>query len=169
MLSTIGKVSQIIFDLGTLCIAAYTLIFNRNAIFKNTLQEKQIEELCHLREIIFDVWFLVYYVKGWADNIKLMNRSLLEFEKEQPDDWAQYQKFKKDCMELFYKLQTSDYYLFPKRLDYSNLKPLHSKITQFVPFSFNKLIDADNNQILSWQQELLNGMNYLDMLLKEIS
>ena len=168
-LTIISKSCEIFFYVGSILIASYTLIVNRSAIFKNTLQEKQIEELCHLRQVVFDVWFDVYFVKGWADNIKALDRSLLEFEKEQPDDWSQYQKFKINCMELFYKLQFPEYYLFPKQLDYKKLSPLHTKTSQFVPFTINALINKDKNDVLSWQQELLNSISYLDKLLRKIS
>jgi len=166
ILDIVAKLSQILIGFVGLAIAFYTLVINKDLVFRNSLRNKQIEELCHLRQIMFDVWFAVFYVKENADNIRSLSGAVVDFQREQPDSWARYQTFHKNCMELFYKLQFPDYYLFPKWLNYKELHALHEITQQFAPFTILSLINKTGGEVKLWQDELLKGIDLLDKSLK---
>jgi hypothetical protein len=157
---------QILFYLFSLALAFYTLIVKRNEIFRNTLQNKQIEELGRLRAKLFDVWFNIYHVKGYADNIRTLNGSVADFQKEQPENWEQYQQYKNDSLELFYKLSFENYYLFPPKFERNKVSDLRDEMNKFVPFTIMNLIDKDSEEIKHYQDLLLKTINYFDTVIK---
>lgn len=158
---------QIAFYLGSLGLAFYTLIYKRNEVFRNTLQNRQIDELGRLREKLFDVWFDIYYVKGFADNIHKPDRSIVEFQREQPDDWEQYQRYKKNSLAIFYKLGFEEYYLFPSKFDPKALSELRANMEGFAPFTIANLIEKDWEQIKYYQNLLLKSIGYFDKILRQ--
>jgi len=148
-------------------LAIYTLVVNKNLVFKNTLHNRQVEELCHLREILFQIWFDVYFVKGWADNIESLERSLGEFEKEQPDDWEQYLRFKRNSLEIFYKLDSKDYYLIPSWLEFQRLGALQKEMKKVIPFTIHALTQKSNDEVKALQQLLLDAIKLIDTALSK--
>lgn len=162
-----SQLTQIIATIGGVMLAFYTLVVNKNLVFKNTLQNQQIEELGHLREILFEIWFDVYFVKQWADNLKSLNRSLIEFEKEQPDSWTQYLRFKRNSLEIFYKLDSKDYYLIPSWIEFSRFEALRKEMGQMAPFTVHALMHKTNDEIKEWQRLLLDAMHLIDVALSK--
>ena len=161
----ISNITTIVVGLGGLGIAFYTLRINKDLIFKDSIRNKQIEELCSLREILFDILFDVYFVKEFAIQIKSLNLSLAEFEKSRPEDWDQFQRFRSNCMGMFYKLQFPKHYLIPKWVEFEKFRSLQETNKGFTPFTIHVLMDKEQEEVMEWQNEILSAINYIDAVL----
>lgn len=165
MIDCIEKIVDIAVKAGGLFLAIYTLWYNKDAIFKNTLHNKQLEELEVIRRTLHDIWSNICDVKLDADAYK----SLSDFEKELPEGWQRYCKYKADSMSLRYKLSSEKYYLFPKWFDYSKVRDLYDEMTKYAPFTVLSLRGKSLDEIKVYQDLIMSKIGYLDEILKRKS
>jgi len=169
MIEYLADLTQIVVGIGGLSLAIYTLVKNRDLIFKNSLRNRQLEEMCHLREKLFNIWFSLYYVKIWAAELESLGRSISEFEKEQPEDWQMFREYQKDSREVFYKFHMRGYYLFPKWLEHDEVADLPEMMKEFAPFTLSSHIHADPELTKGYPELLLKKIEYFDSILKKRS
>lgn len=157
-----SKIAGPIVSLLSFFLAAYVFVWNRDAIFRNTLHNRQIEELLSVRRKLHDVWFQVHSSKFWADNIKSLNRSVKDFQNEQAEDWAKHKKFQDDAIYVLYAFSHKNYCLFPRWIDSNAFEDLLASFKKLAPFTFLPLQKASSDEILQFQDILLRKIEYLD-------
>jgi len=121
----IKEITSILSDLsgfGALLIALWALVFKRKEIFRNHLTNRQIDSLLELRDKLNRIVYDSFYTKYWADNINSLNRSLVDFEREQPEDFRQHKKMQNDLIWLTRMIDQESFHLFPNDFEQFKLK-----------------------------------------------
>jgi hypothetical protein len=88
----ITSLVSVISEFGILLIALWALVFKRKEIFRNHLTNKQIDSLLELRDQLNRIVYDSFYAKYWAHNLISLNKSLVDFEREQSEDYKQHKK-----------------------------------------------------------------------------
>ena len=138
----IKDITSILSDLsgfGALVIALWALIFKRKEIFRNHLTNKQIDSMLDLRDKLNRIVYDSFYAKYWADNISTLNRSLVEFERDRPEDYRQYKKMQNDLIWLTRVIDQNNFHLFPEDFDVNKLTEYGEYLkNQIQPYSILK-------------------------------
>jgi hypothetical protein len=169
----INELTSIISNLSTFCLfllAVWALIFKRNEIFKNNLTNKQIDELLSLRDKLNRIVYDSFDTKFWADNIKSLNRSLLDFQREQPENFKQYRKMQDDLIWLVRMIEMESFHLFPKDFDQQILKEYGDFLKENIqPFTILKFSDLQINEIEKFQNKTIKLIKYIEKYTNKLS
>lgn len=162
-------VSGILAPSGGLILAYYTLVRNRDLIFRNSLHNKQIEYICKLRQAMFDLWFGTGFVALDAESLFRSNQSLDEFRDKNPEAWTRYEAFKANCMQIHYALQFPEHYAFPQWISVEKLSDLREMLKNLQPFTFtalNKFEKEKVGNITNLRNAILGKMKIIDDSMK---
>lgn len=167
LLELIEKIVAITVGGGGFLLAFYTLVINRHAVFKNSLHNRQLEELEKMRSQLFKIFFNLHLLKISADAVQSENWSLEDLRKISPDDWQNFQAYKSDSMEMFYRLGFENNYLLPNWFDRSKFQDIYEEMKKFVPFTVHSLIQADGDELLKYQGLVGKKIDDLDKILSK--
>lgn len=171
-MNCLKEITSIVSDLsgfGVLIIALWALIFKRNEIFRNNLTNRQIESLLELRDKLNRITYDSFYAKYWADNIKSLNRSLVDFEREQPEDYKQHKKMQYDLIWLNRMIDQKSFHLFPDDFDESKLTEYGEYLKNHVqPFSILKFSELSQEQVHDFQNKTFTLIKYIEDLVKKL-
>ncbi len=154
---------------GALLIACWALIYKRKEIFRNHLTNKQIDELLDLRNKLNRIVYDSFYAKYWADNISSLNRSLVDFEREQPEDFKQHKKMQYDLIWLTRMIDMKSFHLFPDDFNQKELLDYGNYLKQNVqPYSINKFSQMDQGQVGDFQDKTIKLIKYIEDFVKKL-
>jgi len=168
----IKDTTEILSDLsgfGALIIALWALIFKRKEIFRNHLTNKQIDSMLDLRDKLNRIVYDSFYAKSWADNIRSLNRSLVEFERDQPEDYRQYIKMQNDLIWLTRMIDQKSFHLFPDDFDESKLTEYGEYLKNHLqPYSILKFSELSQEQVHEFQNKTFTLIKYIEDLVKKL-
>ncbi len=164
--SILGSAGQFLFGSIAVTISILALRSKRKDIFKTELSKAQFSEMGKIREQLSEIFFDVYYVKEFKSDLDALSYSLDDMKEKMPEQWQQYQNYKTKSLDVFYKLGTPDYYLFPEWIDSKTLSEHYKTMLKFAPFSIIATHNQKNN-VLAYQNSLLNLINHIDMQLRK--
>jgi hydroxymethylpyrimidine pyrophosphatase-like HAD family hydrolase len=171
-MNNIVSITSIISNLssfGVLIIAIWALTFKRKEIFRNHLTNKQIDSLLDLRDKLNRIVYDSFYAKIWADNIRLLDRSLADFEKDQPEDFRQHKKMQYDLIWLNRMIDQKSFHLFPDDFDELKLKEYGEYLRcQVQPYSILKFSELSQEQVNEFQNKTLTLIKYIEGLVKKL-
>lgn len=147
---------------GGLLIAFYTLVVNRRSVFRNSLQTRQLEDVSALRRELFEIFVRLRLLKNAAEGAKLAGWSIEDIKEKSPDDWRLFEEYKRNSMEVFYRLAFDHYYLLPKWIDREELRELRASMESFVPFTLASLLGRPFEDIQKHQTNIAKAIDYLD-------
>lgn len=162
----LGKIGQFLFGLFALFISVYALISKRKDVFKSELSKAQFQEMGRIRNLLNQIFYDVFYVKDFKSYLETSECSLAEMKQEMPEQWEQFQNYKKNSNELFYKLSLPENYLIPKWIEPENLTMHCNQMKQFAPFT---VLATGNKKdlVLDYQNSMLELIKYIDVQLKK--
>ena len=168
----IKDITSILSDLsgfGALVIALWALIFKRKEIFRNHLTNKQIDSMLDLRDKLNRIVYDSFYAKYWADNISTLNRSLVEFERDRPEDYRQYKKMQNDLIWLTRVIDQNNFHLFPEDFDVNKLTEYGEYLkNQIQPYSILKFSELSQEQVHVFQNKTFTLIKYIEDLVKKL-
>ena len=168
----IKDITSILSDLsgfGALVIALWALIFKRKEIFRNHLTNKQIDSMLDLRDKLNRIVYDSFYAKYWADKISTLNRSLVEFERDRPEDYRQYKKMQNDLIWLTRVIDQNNFHLFPEDFDVNKLTEYGEYLkNQIQPYSILKFSELSQEQVHEFQNKTFTLIKYIEDLVKKL-
>jgi len=168
----IKEITSIISNLsgfGALLIAVWALTFKRKEIFRNHLTNKQIDELLELRNKLNRIVYDSFYAKYWADNIKSLDRSLVDFEREQPEDFKQHKKMQYDLIWLTRMIEMESFHLFPDNFNQEKLVEYGYYLKQNIqPYSILKFSQLDQTKVGEFQNKTIELIKYIEEFVKKL-
>jgi len=154
-------------SLITTVLAFYAIVVKRKELFKGSIYNKQVDELISIRQMLQSILFQVHFTHFWADNIVSLNRSIKDFEQEQPEDWQAYRKFQEECKYIMYAFMSEENGLMPKWFKLNNHKDLVAILKGLEPFTFSALSKKKSDEILTFQNLLLKKIAAIDKALHQ--
>ena len=91
-----------------------------------------------------------------------MNAETWPLKREDPDSWQQYQRYKANSLEVFYKVGNPNYYLWPRWIDKRCLKTFSSKMETFAPFTLMSTASRPEGELRDYINEVVRFLDYLD-------
>ena len=168
----IKDITSILSDLSgffALIIAFWALIFKRKEIFRNNLTNKQIDSLLELRDKLNRIVYDSFYAKYWADNLQSLNRSLTDFEREQPEDFKQHKKMQYDLIWLSRMIDLKSFHLFPKDFDENKLSEYGEYLKNNIqPYSLFKFSQLTQDEVNEFQNRTITLIKYIETLVKKL-
>ncbi|MFI5364442.1 MAG: hypothetical protein ACHQ4J_02350 [Candidatus Binatia bacterium] len=163
----LAKLGQIVFGLVALLLAVYAAIIKRSEIFRTELQRKQFAEVAAIRGRLHQILFDLGYIPMIRDSMKVMSWNLDDLRKEDPDSWHQYQRYKTNSLDIFYKVSYSDYYLWPRWVDKQLITGLYLSMRPFVPFTLVSTSNRPEEDRQVYMNDLLKVIQDLDQALRK--
>lgn len=171
-MSSIKDITSILSDLsgfGALVIALWVLIFKRKEIFRNHLTNKQIDSMLDLRDKLNMIVYDSFHTKYWADNIKSLNGSLVEFERDQPADYRQCKKMQNDLIWLTSVIDQNSFQLFPEDFDENKLTEYGAYLKDKIqPYSIHKFSELSQEEVYEFQNKTYTLIKYIEGLVKHL-
>ena len=171
-MESIKDITSIISNLsvfGVFMIAIWALIFKRKEIFRNHLTNRQIDSMLDLRDKLNRIAYDSYHTKYWADNIVALNKSLVDFEREQPEDYKQQKKMHDDLIWLSRMVDQKSFHLFPNDFDQSKLAVYVAYLkNNMQPYSILKFSNLTQEQVHTFQNNTFTLINYIEDLVKKL-
>jgi hypothetical protein len=167
----ISRWVSVIADIVTISGILLTLsIFftNRKKIWRSKLTEKQLDYLLELYSKLNYIFTNSNNVKYWANNIKLLNRSLQQFESEQPLDYQKMKFLQNNYIEINIEFLIGHNILIPKEFDVKLVEDYLNKTKKFEPFSFNSFALMDDEDMIFFLKSTINLMNELQKSIKKL-
>jgi hypothetical protein len=168
----IKEITSILSDLsgfGALLIALWALVFKRKEIFRNHLTNRQIDSLLELRDKLNRIVYDSFYTKYWADNINSLNRSLVDFEREQPEDFRQHKKMQNDLIWLTRMIDQESFHLFPNDFEQFKLKEYGQYLKKNMqPYSISKFSQLNQEQVYEFQRKTFELITYIEDFVKKL-
>ena len=166
-LDSASKLSGIVFGFAAMFLGFYTLVYRRNEVFRNSLHNKQVDELDHIRRTLHDVWVTVHQAKIMASLFKTTGMGLDDIREHMHEQWSHCKQYTLKSKELLYKISTPDYYLFPDWLDPKAFTDFYEDVNRFAPFTVSSLNDKADEEIKTYQDLLLRKIGHLDEKLRK--
>ena len=161
----LGKIGQFLFGLFASLLSFYALASKRKDVFKSELSKAQFQEMGRIRNLLNQIFFDVFYVKDFKYNLESSQCSLANMNREMPEQWEQFQNYKKNSNELFYKLLLPENYLIPKWIEPDKLTKHCNQMKQFAPFTV--LATGDKKDLVpEYQNSMLELIKYIDEQLR---
>ena len=168
----IKDITSILSDLsgfGALLIALWVLVFKRKEIFRNHLTNRQIDSLLELRDKLDRIVYDSFYAKYWADNINSLNRSLVDFEREQPEDFRQHKKMQYDLIWLTRMIDQESFHLFPDDFEQLKLQEYGQYLrNNMQPYSISKFSELNQGQINEFYGKTFELIKYIEDFVKKL-
>ena len=158
----LAHVSQILFGLITVLLMAYAAIFRRKEVFRSELQKRQVEELAVIRRQLHEVWFEFFYLPSIRSLMELNDWSFNDLRVHALDDWERYDRYAKRSLDLFYKFQDRNYYLFPDWLDRDKIDKFYKSMQNFAPFTLLSSTGQPESIRKEYMNEILAMISQLD-------
>jgi len=171
-MDVIKTITSIISDLSgffALTIALWALIYKEKEIFRNNLTNKQIDSMLELRDKLHRIVYDSFYAKYWADNIQSLNRSLSDFEREQPEDFKQHKKMQYDLIWLTRMIELKSFHLLPNEFDQNKWTEYGNYLRNNIqPYSLLKFSQLTQNEVNEFQDKTIDLIKYIESLVKKL-
>jgi hypothetical protein len=131
----LAKIGQFLLGVCTLILAIFAATVKRRDFFRSELDKKRLEELGRVRTSLQSLFFDLYYIPSISDSMTTMGWNLPALKANDPDSWEQYQRYKENALELFYKFSDAEYYLFPDWISPEKRKSFALSMQIFAPFT----------------------------------
>lgn len=168
----IKDITSILSDLSgfvALIIALWAFVFKRREIFRNNLTNKQIDSLLELRDKLNRIAYDSFCAKNWADNLHSLNRSLTDFEREQPEDFRQYKKMQNELIWLSRMIELKSFQLFPKDFDENKLVEYGEYLkNNLQPYSLLKFSQLTQEEVNEFQNRTIRLIKHIETLVKKL-
>jgi len=156
-----------LFGLLAVIISVYALFTKRKDVFKSELAKSQFTEMGKIRTKLSEIYFDIYYVKDYKAQLETKAWSLEDFEKSCPEQWEQFQRYKHNSMNLFYKIMTPEYYLLPGWINTDLLCEHFELMKSFAPFTISATGNRAAKEIESYQTKIQELIKHVDIGLKK--
>ena len=156
-----------LFGLASVVLTYLAFKFRLKESFYSELQREQFAEMKRIRHKLNDIFFDIGYLPMIKNKIELFEWSLDDLRMNEPDEWEQYQRYKTNSLELFYKLNSPEYFLFPEWIERDRIKRLEQHMVPFAPFTLRSAANKSDDQIKAYQNELLGMASYIDRKMRE--
>jgi len=165
--SILGDSGQFFFGLVAVILSIYALTKKRRDIFQSELAKSQFVEVGLIRTKLSQIFYDVYYVAQRKSELEAMGWSLQDYRNNCPEEWEQYSRYKDNSLDLFYKLMTPNYYLFPDWVCREKIAS-HLKLMQcFAPFTINATGKKDIEKVQEYQNSTIALIDHLDTELRK--
>ena len=157
---------QFLFGFVAAGLAVYTATVRWKDVFRSELQRRQFDELVSIRHKLHEVFFDFYYLPSIRSTMELMKWNIDELKSRSPDDWDQYKRYNQNSIDLFYKFQSPDYFLFPKWLDISVIQKFSETMKKVAPFTILSSTSQTEEERHTYMNEILSVISHLDVQLR---
>jgi hypothetical protein len=164
--SIVGGFGQLVLGLIALFITAATFFTKRRDVFKTELSKAQFEELGKIRMTLQEIWFDLYYVSQLQGKLDAIECKFNDMKTHLPDEYEQYERYKKNSNTVFYKLALPNYYLFPDWICKKRITVQYEAMKNLAPFTLN-MNNCKEELIKNYANETVEFIKYLDEVLKK--
>ena len=161
-------------DIGGLLVAAFALllavgvaVIRWKDLFRSDLRKRQLEELATVRRQLHDIWVEFYYLTSTRDMMDISRWNLDDLRNDAPGQWKGYMRYSACSRSLFYKLQSPNYFLFPRWLDTKQVAALKSAMSPFAPFTLISSTTQEEAVRRQYMDAILAFIDYLDQQLQK--
>ena len=162
ILSILGDIGQLAFELVAILLSIYALTTKRSDVFKTELAKKQFEEIGLIRRTLNTIYYDLYYVQQFKGMIDVSGGGLPQFEKDCPNEWEQYQRYKSNSISIFYKLMLTTYYLLPTWISKEKIQDFHNEMRKFAPFTISSTGNRTSEELENYSNRIVEMIKYLD-------
>ena len=141
-----------LFTALALFLAILVAVVRWKDVFRSDLRKRQLEELATVRRQLHDVWLQFYYLPFTRGVMETSSWNFDDLREHAPDEWEGYMLYSTCSRSLFRKLQSPNYFLFPRWLDTKEVASLKSAMSDFAPFtllSSTVLVTTENCAFLA--------------------
>jgi hypothetical protein len=156
-----GNLSQLFVAL--LAIGTLFFISKNKEVFGSELTKAQFEETHRIRTLLSEIFFDIHYVRDLKVGTNCFYQTLEELRTKSPEDWAQYERYKKNSLSLYYKFMLPSYYLLPSWIDKSEITKLYSEMKSFAPFTIYNISQKTSEEIQAYQSSIITLMELIDL------
>lgn len=161
-----AKIGQFLFGLCGFLLALYAISVKRRDLFRSELAKRQIDELTKIHNDLQSIFFDIYYVRDIQDRLLMMKWSLSDFEKNCPEEYAQYKRYRDTSMALFYKFMSSEYFLLPSWVDRNVVSQFHEAMKPWSPFTVVATARS-NDELKTYMNEILKIKEVINAALRK--
>ncbi|MFM4709225.1 hypothetical protein [Aeromonas caviae] len=165
--SILGDAGQFLIGLFAITLSIYTFVKKRRDIFQSELAKSQFIEVGLVRAKLSQLFYDVYYVSQTKFQLEAIGWGLEEYRVNCPEEWEQYSRYKDTSLELFYKLSTPNYYLFPDWVSREMMSSHIILMKDFAPFTINATGKNSQDNIQVYQNSILALIDHLDVELRK--
>lgn len=158
----LAKLGQFFFGLCTLILAIWVASTKRKDFFRSELSKRQLEEIGKTRSDLHSIFFDLYYIPITAQTMRTMSWNFDQLKENDPEAWAQTQRYKKTSLDLFYKFSSKNHYLFPSWLDKNKLSAFADSMSAFAPFTLNATYSKNEKERQDYGNLILDLKNHFD-------
>ena len=158
----LAKLGQFAFGLAAMLLAMYAAYYKRVELFRTELQKRQFDEVASIRGKLHEIFFDAGYLPLIKGSMEVMSWNFDDLKREDPDSWQQYQRYKANSVDVFYKVGNPKYYLWPRWIDRRRLQGFSSKMENFAPFTLVSTASPPKEELRDYINEVVSLMHYLD-------
>ena len=166
--------AQLLAGIGNFVLAAIALllavcvaVIRWKDVFRSDLRKRQLEELATVRRELHDVWLEFYYLPYTRDMMNTSNWNFDDLRDQAPDQWEGYKRYSACSRSLFFKLQSPNYFLFPRWLDAKRVAALKSTMSPFAPFTLMSSTTQEDATRRQYMDAIVAFIDYLDQQLQK--
>ncbi len=165
--SILGDSGQFLFGLVAILLSVYALTKKRRDIFQSELAKSQFVEVGLMRTKLSQIFYDVYYVAQTKGQLEAMEWSLKDYRISCPEEWEQYTRYKENSLDLFYKLMTPNYYLFPDWVSREKIASHLELMQSFAPFTIIATGKNNFEKVQEYQNSTIALIDHLDIELRK--
>ena len=165
---------QLFAGLGNTVLAALALLLavcvaavRWKDVFRSNLRKRQFEELAAVRRDLHNIWVELYYLPYTRDMMETSSWNVNDLREQAPHQWESYMRYSSCSRNLFYKLQSPNYFLFPRWMDKKHLAAFRSTMSTFDPFTLMSSTTPDDATRSQYMDAILTFIDYLDQQLQK--
>jgi len=162
----LSKLGQFMFGLCTLALAIWAATTKRREFFRSELTKKQLEEVGRVRADLQSIFFDLYYIHITSQTMRTMEWNINHLKENDPETWDQVQRYKRTSLDLFYKISSKNYYLFPDWLDRKKISDFACLMNAFAPFTLHSTSSRSDRERENYANAILDLKNHLDEALR---
>ena len=136
-------------------------------VFRSDLRKRQLDELTTVRRDLHNVWVELYYLPFTRQMMETSHWNFDDLRVQAPDQWEGYTRYSACSRSLFYKLQSPNYFLFPRWLDAQRVTTFKSTMSTFAPFTLMSSTTPDDATRRQYMGEIQAFIDYLDQQLRK--
>jgi ssDNA-specific exonuclease RecJ len=165
--SFLADIGQFAFGLVAVVLSIWAFKSKRKDILQTEAAKNQLQEVGRIRDKLMEILYGVHYVSQFKRDIEITGSNITKFKDECPEQWEQFNRYKENSIEIFYKLATPDYYLFPNWLSREEIKTQYEQMIKFAPFTTHATGSKNQADIKSYQENILKFVNHIDLAIQK--
>lgn len=162
---TASQISTIFANIGiffTTALAILAAYARRKEVFRSELHREQFAEIMNIRQKLQEIAFDLYYIPFMRIEMDMFEWNSDALRENAPEDWESFNRYKTNSLELFYKFQSPNYFLFPEWFESSKIDNIRDDMSKFAPFTIKSTASRSDDEIKSYMQKLYNLIDSLD-------